>query len=105
MGAHSQFAERKTDRTAIARSDFLRFRLLRLHAIALLEAINTSAGINQFLLAAEERMALRANIDAQFLFDRTGFKGFTTNAAYNGLAVIGMDLLFHGSHLTCTMQG
>ena len=100
--ARGQFAERKTDRTAIARSDFLRFRLLRLHAIALLEAINTSAGINQFLLAGEERMALRADIDAQLLLHGTRFKRLAANAANDRLAVVRMDLFLHGIHLTLT---
>ena len=71
-----------------------------LHAVALLEAIHTSAGINQLLLASVERMALRANIYAHFLLDGTGFESFAANATNYALAVIGMGIFLHGFHLT-----
>ncbi len=74
-----------------------------LHAVALLETVDASAAVDQLLLAGEKRMALRANIDAQLLFDRAGFEGLAAYAANNSLAVVGMDLLFHVcSHLSCT---
>ena len=71
-----------------------------LHAVALLEAIHTSAGVNQLLLASVERMALGADINAHFLLDGTGLESFAANATNDTLAVIGMDIFLHGFHLT-----
>ena len=71
----------------------------KLHAVALLEAVYTSAGVNQLLLASVERMALGADINAQVLLDGTGLKGLAANAVNQSLAVVRMDLLFHGFHL------
>ena len=73
-----------------------------LHAVTLLETINTSARVNQLLLARVERMALGANVDAHLLLDRAGLKGLAADAANDGLAVIRMDLFLHGFHLTLT---
>ena len=72
----------------------------QLHAVALLEAINASAGVYQLLLASKERMALGADIDAQFLLRRAGLKSLAAYAADDRLAVLRMYALFHGSHLT-----
>ena len=44
-------------------------------------------------------MALGADIHLQFLLGRTGLKRLTAHAANDALAVVGMDLLFHGFHL------
>ena len=41
-------------------------------------------------------MALRADIYAQFLLHGARLKGFAANATNDGLAVIRMDILFHG---------
>ena len=71
-----------------------------LHAVALLEAIHTSAGINQLLLTGVERMALGADINAHFLLDGTGLESFAAYATNDALAVIGMDIFLHGFHLT-----
>ena len=73
---------------------------LRLHAVALLETIDASAAVYELLLAGEERMALGANVNAQFLLHRTGLEGFTAYAANNRLTIVRMDLLFHLSHLS-----
>ena len=72
----------------------------QLHAVALLEAINASAGVYQLLLASKERMALGADIDAQFLLRRAGLKSLAAYATDDRLAVLRMYALFHGSHLT-----
>ena len=62
---------------------------------ALLETIDTSAGIHQLLLAGVEGMALRADIHSKFLLGRAGFKRLTAHAANDALAVVGMDLFLH----------
>ena len=74
----------------------------RLHAVALLEAVHASARIDELLLAGVERMALRADIDAQLLLHGTRFKRLAANAANDRLAVVRMDLFLHGIHLTLT---
>ena len=65
----------------------------------LVESVNTSAGINQFLSAGEERMALGAGINGQAVSGRTGFPGRTTGAFDDCGFVFGMKSLFHSLHL------
>jgi len=65
------------------------------HIEALLEAINTSASINQLLLAGVERMALRADINLHLFLCGTGLKSFTAYAANYAFAVLGMDVFLH----------
>ena len=74
----------------IVRPSFLLF-----HIEALLEAINTSASINQLLLAGIERMAFGTDIHFHFLFRGTRLKSFTAYAANHTLAVLGMDVFLH----------
>ena len=71
----------------------------RLHAVTLLETVYASAIVDQLLLTGVERMALGADIHAQLLLHGTSLKGLATDAANDGLAVIGMDLFLHGFHL------
>lgn len=47
----------------------------QLNAVFLLELINSAAGIQELLLAGEERMAAGANFDAQLFLGRASFKG------------------------------
>ena len=65
------------------------------HVETLLETVNTSAGINQLLLAGKERMALGADFNLQFGLDRPRLKRLTAYATDDGLAIFGMDLFFH----------
>ena len=65
------------------------------HVETLLEAVNASAGINQLLLAGKERVALGANFNLQLRLDRPRLKRLTAYATDDGLAIFGMDLLFH----------
>jgi hypothetical protein len=46
--------------------------------IAALEALNTTTGVYEFLLAREERVALVAKLGMQFGFGRAGRKGVAT---------------------------
>ena len=66
-----------------------------LHIETLFEAIHTSAGIHQLLLAGEERMAFGADFDFQLGFNGAGLKRFTANAANGGLDIFRMDFFFH----------
>ena len=68
-----------------------------LHAVALLEAIDTSAGIHQLLFAGVEGMTFGTNINPQFLLGRSGFERLTAHAANDAFAVLGMDFFLHCS--------
>ena len=61
----------------------------------LVEAFNTSASVNQLLLAGIERVTLGADFNSDILFGRPGLKHVTTSAADGGLLIIGMDVLLH----------
>ena len=65
----------------------------------LLELVNASAGINELLLAGEERMALGANVHAQFsvgvALRRAGGHSLATRATNRYLFILRMDSLFH----------
>ena len=53
-----------------------------LHAVAFFEAVYTAAGIDKLLLAGIKRMALGADFNPQFLFNRTGGERLSTGAPY-----------------------
>ena len=62
---------------------------------ALLEAVNTSARVNQLLLAGIERMALGTDIHLHLLLGGSGFKSFTAYAANHALTILGMNIFLH----------
>ena len=66
----------------------------------LLEAVNTSAGIDKLLFTGEERMALGANFNADILGCGTGGYLVTARAADSSFLVLGMQILFHSIHLS-----
>ena len=78
---------------AVVRISFL------LQAKTLVEAINTSTGVNQLLLAGIERVALGADLNTDLLLSGAGSKDVTTVAADGGLFVLGMDTFLHFVHL------
>ena len=67
----------------------------QLHAVALLEAINASAGVYQLLLTREEGVALGANVNDDVLLGGAGLNDIAAGTADRGLLVVGMDALFH----------
>ena len=70
-----------------------RFRLL---AVALVEAVNSARGVNEFLLAREERVALRADFDVDVaLFSRARLERAAAGAVDCGRVVVGMNSLLH----------
>ena len=73
--------------------------LFLLQAKTLVEAINTSTGVNQLLLAGIERVALGADLNTDLLLSGAGSKDVTTVAADGGLFVLGMDTFLHFIHL------
>ena len=75
--------------------------VLPLHAVSFLEFIDTSAGVDQLLLAREERMAVAANIHFQNvpLFRGTRLEGGAARTDYRHFVIFGMYIGLHASHL------
>ena len=65
------------------------------HVVALLESVNTSAGVNQLLLTCEERMALGADFYSDVLLGRTCRDLITASASDNSSFVCGMNTFLH----------
>ena len=68
-------------------------------AETLVEALNTSAGVNQLLLASVERMALGANFDVDLRLGGTSLDDVAACAGDGAVNVVRMDTLFHSFHL------
>ena len=66
-----------------------------LTAEALVEALNTSAGVDQLLLTSVERMALGANFDVDLRLGGTGLDDVAACAGDGAVNVIRMDTLLH----------
>ena len=67
------------------------------HIIALLESVNTAAGINKLLLAGEERMAVGANIYAHIALGGASFVGSAAGTSDYTRLIVGMDSLLHNT--------
>ena len=74
-----------------------------LQAKTLVEAINTSTGVNQLLLAGIERVALGADFNTNVLLSGAGRKDVATSTANRGLFVFGVDTFLHFVHLFLIM--
>ena len=70
-----------------------------LTAETLVEALNTSAGVNQLLLASVEGMALGANFDVDLGLGGTSLDDVAACAGDGAVNVVRMDTLFHSFHL------
>ena len=70
-----------------------------LTAEALVEALNTSAGVDQLLLTSVERMALGANFDVDLGLGGTSLDDVAASAGDGAVNVVRMDTLFHSFHL------
>ena len=65
-------------------------------AIALVEAIDASRGIDQLLFAGKERVASRANFDVQIALLRgAGFERFAASAGNGYIDVFWVNSWFH----------
>ena len=65
------------------------------HAVTLLELINTSAAVNEFLAAGVEGVALGADFNLELALYGTALEGLTASATNDALTVIGVDILLH----------
>ena len=65
-------------------------------AVALVESIDTSCGIDQFLFSGKERVTRRTNFDVQVTFlGGASLKGLATRAGYRDFNVFWMNSWFH----------
>ena len=65
-------------------------------AIALVEAIDASRGIDQLLFAGEERVACRTDFDVQIAFlGRASLKRLAASAGNGNIDVFGVNSWFH----------
>ena len=65
------------------------------HAETLFELVDTTACIDKLLLAGKERMALRANFNAQITLGGSGLYDFAACTGNRAFLVFGMNTLFH----------
>lgn len=71
--------------------------LCSLIGVLLLESFHPSSGVDELLLACEERMAIRTDFHANHiaLESRPRLKGAATSTVHSYRMVIGMNTLFH----------
>src|SRR2546428_6244164 len=70
-------------------------RLLRLLAVALVEALDAALDVHEVLLAGEERVTLRADLHVELRLRARRLELITAGARHRGLDILGMDLRFH----------
>lgn len=66
-----------------------------LDSIFLVEALDASCGVDEFLLSGKERMAGGTNFNLNVLYRRTGLDDIATCAGDGGELIFGVDSLFH----------
>jgi hypothetical protein len=59
--------------------------------VLLVEAVHTSTGVNQLLLAGVERVTLGADFDLDILLGRSRLDHRTAGATDSSLLIVGMD--------------
>lgn len=63
--------------------------------VAAVELINTTGGIDKFLLSGEERMAFGADSDLGFRTGGFDVPNFAAGAGNDRVFVLGMNIFFH----------
>ena len=81
----------------------VRRELLGFDIVAFLESVNTSAGIDELLLAREERVAVGANIHTKVFLGGRRLKRSAASALYRGGLIVGMDSLLHYRFTSLTL--
>src|SRR5471030_1821326 len=74
-------------------------RLLRSVRVALLEALDAASGVDELGLAREERMAVRADLEAELGPRALGLPRVSARAMHGHVMVLGVDFLLHGGSL------
>src|SRR5262245_11188257 len=70
----------------------------------LAEAFDSPGRVHELLLAGEERMALRANIDVDFGRRAAGGEGIAAGAVDGAGLVLGMNLGFHDNSIRTVVR-
>ena len=68
-------------------------------AVFFYKLLDSARGIDEFLLAGEERMALRTNLHPDDRLGRTGFGGCPACAGNRAFDILGMNLVLHDSNI------
>ena len=93
-----QYTTRETLKINVSLHDSKQKRQL-FEAELLVELINTSAGIYQFLLACIKGVTLRADFNLYVLLCASRLNNLTASAPNSGLLIVGMDPFLHYVHL------
>ena len=67
--------------------------------VSVVELVNTSGSIHQFLFTGEERMALGADLNFQIANGRSNLKSITASARNCCYLIFGMGFRFHSDLL------
>ncbi len=67
-------------------------------AKTLVELVNTSASVNELLLAGKERMALGADIYSHITLGGLGLNNLAARANNLSVLIFGMDTVLHSIH-------
>lgn len=71
------------------------YEQLLVHVESSLEAVNTSAGINELLTAGKEGVALGTNFHADILLCGTGMDNLAASTRNGRIYIFWMDSVFH----------
>jgi hypothetical protein len=74
---------------------FKRNRRLALFFVTTVEFVDTTGGVDEFLFAGEEGVALGADTDLVLLAGGFDVPNFAASASHDGITVLGMKILFH----------
>ena len=85
---------------AVSGQGFKFNNLLSSFFVAAVEFVDTAGGVNKFLFAGEEGVALGADTDFVFRTGGLDVPDFAAGAGNGGITVSGMDILFHCLLLT-----
>src|SRR5471032_727111 len=70
-------------------------RLLRSVRVALLEALDAAGCVDELGLAREERMAVRADLEAELGFRALGVPRVSARAVHGHIVVLGVNFFLH----------
>ena len=63
--------------------------------VTTVEFVDTTGGVNEFLFAGKEGVALGADADFVLFAGGLDVPDFAAGASHDGIAVLGMKILFH----------
>src|SRR5262245_32478145 len=99
MAARHARSERARSRGASAGRRGARVARSALLAVLAVEALDPAGGVHELLLAGEEGMARRADLDVDALLRGAGFDDIAACADDGALLVAGMNAFLHGARV------